>query len=385
MNPQALDRLLNPVPNGLYDLALGPIDKNDICLTCGLSYFTCPGHFGHINLALTVYNPVFFKDLIKILRSACLSCHQLLTTKLEKDYFYAQLTVIHHGKIDQLGLVDDLFAKILNNNDPKILTKVSFRKDFDDLIEFILSNRENSTETSCVKNLVAAKIDALKVFMSTKAKVSQKNCPNCMLPLRKLRSEHNSKLFFAKGVSARQIKKNKNTKLSKIREELDEIRPDPEGILDEMNGLSIDGDTTQNGDKTIQENGNQEDEDEEDEDKLDNLVKQSYLTPIEAKKHLQKLFKKEPEIMRLILGRPSLQQESTKDESELFFFDSIAVPPSKFRPISQFKEQRFENGQTAQLSKLLQQNIVLKEILIEIMKSGKQNFGQLLFKSHLLP
>lgn len=60
-NPFSLDKLLNPVPNGLYDLALGPIDKNDVCLTCCLDFFKCPGHYGHIDLVLPVYNPIFFK------------------------------------------------------------------------------------------------------------------------------------------------------------------------------------------------------------------------------------------------------------------------------------------------------------------------------------
>lgn len=61
LNPFALDKLLNPVPNGLYDLALGPIDKNDVCVTCRLDFFKCPGHYGHIDLVLPVYNPIFFK------------------------------------------------------------------------------------------------------------------------------------------------------------------------------------------------------------------------------------------------------------------------------------------------------------------------------------
>ena len=87
--------------------------------------------------------------------------------------------------------------------------------------------------------------------------------------------------------------------------------------------------------------------------------------------YLLNYFNYKKKIIRLILGREKAESaEMEKDESGLFFFDSIAVPPSKFRPISQFKEQRFENGQTAQLSKLMQHNIALKEILIEIMKNG---------------
>ena len=59
------------------------------------------------------------------------------------------------------------------------------------------------------------------------------------------------------------------------------------------------------------------------------------------------------------------------DESELFFFDSIAIPPSKYRPISQFKDQKFENPQTAQLSKLLSHNIALNEVLNEVIHGIK--------------
>ena len=82
-NTQSIDRLLNPVPNGLYDLSLGPLDKNNICLTCVCDCFTCAGHFGHIswpnNLVLPVFNPVVFKELVKLLRESCLSCNTLLT------------------------------------------------------------------------------------------------------------------------------------------------------------------------------------------------------------------------------------------------------------------------------------------------------------------
>jgi DNA-directed RNA polymerase I subunit RPA1 len=77
-NPQSLDRLLNPIPNGLYDLALGPVDKNDICLTCSLDYISCPGHFGHVKLILPVFNPVFFKELIKLIKMSCISCGYFL-------------------------------------------------------------------------------------------------------------------------------------------------------------------------------------------------------------------------------------------------------------------------------------------------------------------
>ena len=59
-NPQYLDNVGNPAINGLYDLALGPPDSKEVCATCMQNFSNCPGHFGHIELPLTVYNPLFF-------------------------------------------------------------------------------------------------------------------------------------------------------------------------------------------------------------------------------------------------------------------------------------------------------------------------------------
>lgn len=203
-NPQALDRLLNPVSNGLYDLALGPLDKNDICLTCNLDYYKCPGHFGHINLVLPVYNPIFFKELIKLLRSSCLSCHQLLTTKLEKDYFRAQMAIIKEGMVEKLPMIDDHYNKLLNNTEPKLLNRISYWPEFDELVKSIVRQSEHSEgfvkqeQPECVRNVLRAKLECLKRFMDQKLKPKQ-TCPNCNIPLRQLRAEHNAKLFYAKG------------------------------------------------------------------------------------------------------------------------------------------------------------------------------------------
>lgn len=377
-NPHALDRLLNPVSNGLYDLALGPLDKNDICLTCGLDYYQCPGHFGHINLVLPLYNPIFFRELVRLLRSSCLSCHQLLTTKFEKDYFFAKMTLANHGLIEQLSLVDDLYAKILNNTDTKLIGRVSFRKDFEDLlIEIIKENKENlklDEHLDSFRNVIASKIDIVKDFMDHKLKASRQVCPNCLLPLRQLRAEHNSKLFYAKGVSARALKKNKSTKIINdfIQTNIDED-DDGDEKTNEVDQLDIQLDSIEldQDNKLFKNNkkNNIKALEENEEEKLDNLTGQTYLTPIEARKYLIQLFNNERETINLLLSIKN--SENKNDETELFFFDSIAVPPSKYRPISQFKEQRFENSQTSQLSKLIQQNIILKDILNEIMSSAK--------------
>lgn len=45
---------------GLYDPAFGPMDPKEKCATCGLNNFECPGHFGHIEVSVPLYNPLVF-------------------------------------------------------------------------------------------------------------------------------------------------------------------------------------------------------------------------------------------------------------------------------------------------------------------------------------
>uniref|UniRef100_A0A0E9WAW0 DNA-directed RNA polymerase n=1 Tax=Anguilla anguilla TaxID=7936 RepID=A0A0E9WAW0_ANGAN len=59
-NDRFLDNVGNPATNGLYDLALGPLDAKEVCATCMQDFNNCPGHLGHIELPLPVYNPLFF-------------------------------------------------------------------------------------------------------------------------------------------------------------------------------------------------------------------------------------------------------------------------------------------------------------------------------------
>ena len=48
----AFDSLNNPIPGGLYDPAMGPVDNHVICPTCNLPTDDCPGHMGKYMLIL---------------------------------------------------------------------------------------------------------------------------------------------------------------------------------------------------------------------------------------------------------------------------------------------------------------------------------------------
>lgn len=97
MNPQIFDGLGHPIRGGLYDPALGPVDKNGRCATCGLSSFQCPGHFGHIELPVPVYCPMTFGQMFSILRNGCLYCHRFRMGRVKVCIFVVIMYYCNHG------------------------------------------------------------------------------------------------------------------------------------------------------------------------------------------------------------------------------------------------------------------------------------------------
>ncbi|GJP44529.1 hypothetical protein CLOM_g3917 [Closterium sp. NIES-68] len=100
-NPRLFDGLRSPAVGGLYDPALGPVEKADVCFTCQLGYFQCPGHFGHLELALPVYHPLLFPLLVKLLRCVCLRCHHMKLLSAVTKLFALRLALISKGRLKE--------------------------------------------------------------------------------------------------------------------------------------------------------------------------------------------------------------------------------------------------------------------------------------------
>ena len=80
-----------PIDMGLMDPRLGVIDPGLECKTCGKRSGSCPGHFGHIELAAPVIHVGFTKLIRRLLRGTCRECSQLCLTEEERDEFRDRL------------------------------------------------------------------------------------------------------------------------------------------------------------------------------------------------------------------------------------------------------------------------------------------------------
>ena len=175
-NPQIFDTLDHPSTNGLYDPCLGPHDTKGSCATCFLSFNECPGHFGHIDLTVPVYNPITFKLMYKLLQSKCHFCHHLRISDPVKHLFYAKLLLIHAGLIVEASSMDSLVdvkprkkesdeeEEITDEADIDLGPREQILKRIDDLLENFIKNAPSK----------AVKVRDLYIFGHTSNKLSPK-------------------------------------------------------------------------------------------------------------------------------------------------------------------------------------------------------------------
>ncbi|KAA0007295.1 MAG: DNA-directed RNA polymerase subunit A' [Thermoplasmata archaeon] len=78
-----------PIPMGLMDPRLGVIEPGLRCKTCGLRAGKdgCPGHFGHIDLAMPVIHVGFVKEIRDCLRATCRKCGRILLPDERIEYY----------------------------------------------------------------------------------------------------------------------------------------------------------------------------------------------------------------------------------------------------------------------------------------------------------
>ncbi|MCD6445256.1 DNA-directed RNA polymerase subunit A' [Candidatus Bathyarchaeota archaeon] len=76
--PDTYDEDGAPITAGLMDGRLGTLEPRQRCKTCGNTAIRCPGHFGHIELAVPVVHVEFTKIIYDLLKVTCRNCGRIL-------------------------------------------------------------------------------------------------------------------------------------------------------------------------------------------------------------------------------------------------------------------------------------------------------------------
>ncbi|XP_004388292.1 DNA-directed RNA polymerase I subunit RPA1 [Trichechus manatus latirostris] len=308
-NPRYLDSLGNPSVNGLYDLALGPADSKEVCSTCVQDFNNCCGHLGHIELPLTVYNPLLFDKLYLLLRGSCLNCHMLTCPRAVVHLLVCQLKVLEVGALQAVYELEHILSRFLEeNSDPSAF---EIQEELEQYTTKIVQNNLLGPQGAHVKNVCESRSKLIAYFW--KSHMSAKRCPHCKTGRSVIRKEHNSKLTITYPAIVHRKSDQKNTETLGIEEA--------------------------------------------------QLGKRGYLTPTSAREHLIALWENEGFFLNyLFLGLEDVGMES-RFNPNMFFLDFLVVPPSRYRPVNRLGDQMFTNGQTVNLQAVMKDIVLIRKLL----------------------
>jgi len=78
-----IDNVKKSGTGSIYDPRMGAGVGNGLCETCGDTPTRCTGHPGHIELAIPIVHPLFYRTVEKVLNCVCMKCNRLLVTKTQ--------------------------------------------------------------------------------------------------------------------------------------------------------------------------------------------------------------------------------------------------------------------------------------------------------------
>ncbi|KNC79596.1 hypothetical protein SARC_08015 [Sphaeroforma arctica JP610] len=368
-NPILLDHMQRPTLFGLYDKRMGPIERYEKCETCTLNIDNCPGHPGHIELPLPVYNPIFFVTMFQVLRSTCLYCHQLKESPIQVAVLRAQLRLLKHGLIKE---AKDLEHRSELSNGGAARAFVGDMPPLD--VGDIDLTTEETSVMSFIRKYVADARSAngvhptddnpkvttthahderrrlVKAFLQRCATMNA--CKSCRGISPSLRKDGASKVFrlplATKNKRSMEAKKLKIS-IPKYDEEGNEI-VDKEKVF-EAEDSDVDSDDG-DGNTVVPDKPVREDV-------------QVYMSPVEVRSHIRKMWSLERRVMDLIFGSVRAGKGSSNKRvstGDMFFLSAVPVPPSKFRPASRMGEKTYENGQNVFFGNILKHCVALNEL-----------------------
>ncbi|KAI0959721.1 hypothetical protein AcW1_004466 [Taiwanofungus camphoratus] len=405
VNPVLLDDLNRPNIGGLYDPALGPSDKQDICATCRLTYFTCPGHFGHIELPAPVYHPLFINNMYHLLRGTCLFCHRFKVSREVLCIYVAKLRLLEHGLLVAAKTLDDLRIKTTkkhkrteeeDDDDTPAESYHEFEQRVNTYVAIHLAAASSSRRDSYKDGLVyQARKEVIADFLKTSMLRKCKN-PSCGAFAYTFRKEGYTKIIEY-DLSPKQKQQHGFLGLKRP----DVLSAQQKGKSSAMNNVQS---TVNGGDESDEESepepvgedvfsGNDEDDENERSSQSKKLPKSAsgkvktargrnerVMAPEECRAHLRRLFANEPVMCSLLFGRhgpfaPLTQHKLSLAFADMFFLEVVPVSPTRFRPPAKMGEMLFEHPQNGLLARVLTTSYRLRDLTENLRAAALKESG----------
>eukprot|EP00042_Codosiga_hollandica_P057788 m.860721 g.860721 ORF g.860721 m.860721 type:complete len:1728 (-) comp59680_c0_seq2:58-5241(-) len=424
-NPISFDDLNHPVPQGLYDRKMGSADPLEPCITCSLMPRHCPGHMGHIELPLVVYNPMLFRQFNQLLASFCWMCGVSNASRIAQQLFVSQMNLLDQGRIVQALDLGDLVDRLVASNSvsEEKMSKTDLETHVLKELEKAYNHARNRAHEKADQrpkniNAVTIRSDLIAQFWRD-SKASAPTCWNCKAPITKKKLNPQKTAIFLEGTDAKmelKLQKALETIVTENREwlasalfPLDEILSSSEtlqALQAENQSKANSGAAASKAKRTESEDEDEDDEnedvvdgDDEEEDDADAaktprggksdkpvlealsakdkamvgkligaLKQKTLITPLRARTFLQHCARTNQNVMAcLFFGLAKIEKSrraSVTPEAivDAFFQTVVAVPPTKYRPIARMSTMIFQHPQSVQLTDVLKDCIRLTSL-----------------------
>lgn len=372
--PKSFEKAGAMAEDGLYSPVLGAIKNFEICPTCGQNNFNCPGHYGHIELSVPVYHPMLIQIMYQLINKCCLECFHLRLSKPNLRLFLAQMEALNCGFDHLIEELDDIAADMLkaSKTDDESYLQVILGKRLEARIR---EEKDKTPDFDCQKrpqqrSIVERLSKLFRNFVNGKIIKPAKVCPNCY---------------------------EKKTTISLHQQAVIVVGVGSSKPIDTVLNSSLVSETTieevANSKKKKRKSSKKDRRGHELEGHLHYLKtdEKRFLTPIGARYLLRKLWRNEKYTMQRIFHFLNVDIQNTLNEKpetsesldesrdedpktklksddkfqpiDLFFVDTILVPPSKFRPPMSQRGYSFEGPGTAALSNVMKQSVVVQDII----------------------
>lgn len=373
------DALGHLMPGSLYDPRMGPMtQRSPHCETCGLAYSNCPGHCGHVELCVNVYQPLMFGSLFDVLKSKCLYCHRLRLNEFDARVTLTRLLLLDMGKTEEATM---LGAKIMpsKKDDPDGEKKKDFMDLLVDLERRAFAYIKAGGRASTDLHIRAEQRRIISDFRMNSMHIP--SCRNCDAPSNKIRKDGCTK-FFVKPLTKQQI-----NAMAKLREKGKRLK-----LTTALTMFAFESTYDLDDDANIvalhEEDGVQEISIAGDSEK--------YLAQNEVVAQIRLMWMRDRGLLDYIWGRVSrgtdLQQTyfyrkrlasegkrlPCPDTWRIFFMKNVLVPPSRFRPYAITGDLRAQHPQNELLKEVLELNEKIANLNASMLQGNDgENDGEL--------
>jgi DNA-directed RNA polymerase beta' subunit len=318
------------------------------CSTCNLrDRDGCPGHCGHIQLPVRVYHPTYVDQLLRLVRAKCVFCHRFRNPRQVINAYCCKLQLLNRGLIQEAAKIDNLVAEKDDDDDDDDAKAdtLALQNRFTVKALRLQAVEDRPGGSHLTEAVYQARKELYRSFMADIAKPSR--CASCGGISPKFRKERAVK-FFMKPLILKQKMANLNmdlrmrNPLAILQRRTKSVAMRPMKVNEDVADLSFDEEEKSDGDILA---GTVEVSDVE-EDMLGAQAaaeggkggrfkvgdKDTFLDAAFVHAAMVLLFEHEAQVLGLIYSPRSRGAHMSRIAADMFFLDTLLVPPSKFRP-----------------------------------------------------